>query len=144
MSEDIEELAKRLVVGRKRDGRSIYDPQAKAELIEICGRGDVSMARLARECGVNANQLSSWVCRHERVASASARAPTGDVVEVRLPAFVPVEIEPDPAQEPACAISLQARLPNGVTLDVQVPELNDAGRLIEVLGRLRCSASTKA
>lgn len=42
MSEGIEELARRLVVGHKRDGRSIYDTQAKAELIEICRRGEVS------------------------------------------------------------------------------------------------------
>ena len=33
---DIEELARRLIIGRKRDGRSVYDPGAKRELIEAC------------------------------------------------------------------------------------------------------------
>ena len=91
MSEGIEGLARRLVVGHKRDGRSIYDPQAKAELIEICRRGDVSMAKLARDCGVNANQLNNWVRRHERSAAGSVGTAAGEVVEVRAPAFIPIE-----------------------------------------------------
>jgi transposase len=37
---------------------------------------------------------------------------------------------------------LQARLPNGVVVDLQCSEHDQAGRLIEALGRLRCSAST--
>jgi len=40
-------------------------------------------------------------------------------------------------------LALQVRLPNGVALDMHVPDLDAAGRLIEVLGRLRCSVSTK-
>ena len=51
VSEELEALARRLVVGHKRDGRSIYDAQAKAELMEICRRGEMSMAKLARACG---------------------------------------------------------------------------------------------
>ena len=61
MSESLEELARRLVVGHKRDGRSVYDEQAKAELVAECGKPGVSVSRLAREVGVNANQLSRWV-----------------------------------------------------------------------------------
>ena len=33
MNEDLEDLKRRLVVGRKRDGRSVYDEAAKAELV---------------------------------------------------------------------------------------------------------------
>src|SRR6478752_6830089 len=107
MSEGIEALARRLVIGHKRDGRSIYDPQAKAQLIEICRRGQVSMAKLARACGVNANQLNSWVRQHERALAARASTKTGEVVEVPTQAFVPVQIEETAPAQPACAISVQ-------------------------------------
>jgi transposase len=144
MSEGIEELARRLVIGHKRDGRSIYDAQAKAELIEICRRGEVSMAKLARDCGVNANQLNSWVRQHERALNARASASTGEVVEAPAAAFVPVQIEETAPAQPACTISLQARLPNGVVLDLRGCDLQHAGQLIDALGRLRCSASTRS
>lgn len=143
MSEGIEELARRLVVGHKRDGRSIYDPQAKAELIEICRRGEVSMAKLARECGVNANQLNSWVRQHERAQGACVRARADDVVEVSAAAFVPVQVEQSATSQPVCMISLQARLPNGVVVDLAGCDFRQASQVIDALGRLRCSASTK-
>jgi transposase-like protein len=37
------------------------------------------MAKLARECGVNANQLSSWVGQYEREIGKTG-LPTGAVV----------------------------------------------------------------
>ena len=52
-------LARRPVVGHKRDGRSIYNEQAKRELVLACREPGVSIAKLARDCGVNANQVSS-------------------------------------------------------------------------------------
>ncbi len=55
MSEGMEELARRLVVGHKRDGRCVYDEQAKAELVAECAKPGASVSRLAREAGVNAN-----------------------------------------------------------------------------------------
>lgn len=36
MSDDLEDLKRRLVVGHKSDGRSVYDESAKAELIALC------------------------------------------------------------------------------------------------------------
>jgi len=51
----MEELAARLVVSRKRDGRNVYDEQAKAQPVQACRQPGVSLARLARQCGVNAN-----------------------------------------------------------------------------------------
>ena len=47
MTEQITELKQRLVVGRKQDGRSCYDPQAKRELIEAGLQPGVSVAKLA-------------------------------------------------------------------------------------------------
>lgn len=143
MAEDIEEIARRLVVGHKRDGRSIYNPIAKAELIEVCRRGEVSMAKLARECGVNANQLNSWVRQHERAAAKQIEGLVDDVTRVQPSAFVPVQIEANVTPEPACVIGMQARLPNGVTIDLREVDLRKLGEVIETLGRLRCSVSTK-
>ena len=61
MTDELDDLRQRLVVGRKRDGRCVYDEAAKAQLVALCKRPGVSVARLARECGVNANQVSRWL-----------------------------------------------------------------------------------
>ncbi|MDZ5455287.1 IS66-like element accessory protein TnpA [Azohydromonas lata] len=138
----LSELAQRLVVGRKRDGRSIYDEKAKHELIMACREPGASLAKVARACGVNANQLASWVRQYER--SVAQNTPlSGEVVEAQASDFVPVRIEPT---EPAAAepvVNLQARLPNGVVLDLRGCDLGQACSVIEALGRVRCSASTK-
>ena len=38
---------------------------------------------------------------------------------------------------------LQARLPNGVVVDLRECDLPQTAEVIEALGRVRCSASTK-
>ena len=50
MTDDLEDLKRRLVVGHKRDGRSVYDETAKAELVALCMQPGASVSRLAREC----------------------------------------------------------------------------------------------
>ena len=82
MTEQITELKQRLVVGRKRDGRYCYDPQAKRELIEACLQPGISVAKLAVLCGhqqQHQQRLSRWCqsasvirrsrCRHSRPGS---------------------------------------------------------------------------
>ena len=147
MTEDIEAIARRLVVGRKRDGRSIYDPQARSDLVRASQVPGVSLARIARECGINANVLSRWVRQDERSDSGGA-ASRGEVIDMSAaPAFLAVQLDPAaapvPATTPPTEVALQVHLPNGVTLDMHMPDVDAASRLIEVLGRLRCSASTK-
>jgi transposase len=145
MSDGMQELARRLVVGHKSDGRSVYDETAKAELVAACGRPGMSVSRLARECGVNANQLSRWVREHsQRRQRAVAVAPAS------REAFVAVPIEavapmPTVASDGAAGVlmSLQARLPNGVVVELRECDLRQAGEVIEALGRIRCSVSTK-
>ena len=138
----LSELAQRLVIGHKRDGRSIYDEGAKHELVMACLEPGASLAKIARACSVNANQLASWGRQHER-SVAQSTLPSGEIVEAQASNFVPVRIEP---AEPAAAepvVNLQARLPNGVVLDLSGCDLGQACSVIEALGRLRCSASTK-
>jgi transposase len=132
----MEELARRLVVGHKRDGRCVYDEQAKAELVDECAKPGASVSRLAREVGVNANQLSRWVREHgERRKVITAPKPT-------LAAFVPMAIEVSAAAS-IPTMSVHASMPNGVVIDLRGCDLAQAGQLIEALGRVRCSVSTK-
>lgn len=144
MSEGLKELARRLVVGHKSDGRSVYDEAAKAELVAACGKPGASVSRLARECGINANQLSRWVREHSQRRQRAVVVPPSPA-----PAFVALPIEsatsmPAPTtDEPAhVRLCLQARLPNGVVVDLRECDLRQAGVVIEALGRIRCSGST--
>ena len=149
MSDGMEELARRLVVGRKRDGRSVYDQTAKGELVAACGRPGASVSRLARECGINANQLSRWVREHSERRQRAVAVSTAS-----REAFVAVPIEaaaPMPLPMPTVAgdslgvgrMCLQAHLPNGVVVDLRECGLAQAAEVIEALGRVRCSDSTK-
>ena len=147
MTEEIEAIAKRLVVGHKRDGRSIYNAQARGDLVRASRQPGVSLAKIARTCGINANVLSNWVRQHER-SKCGAAAPQGEVIEMPAASdFVAVQIDspplpPTPAPA-APALDVQVRLPNGATLDVRGADLDGAIKLLEGLGRLRCSGSTK-
>jgi transposase len=145
MSDEMEELARRLVVGRKSDGRGVYDEAAKAELVAACGRPGASVSRLARECGINANQLSRWVREHSqrRQRAVVVPSPTSQAfVAVPIGSAAPMPMVTGDSP-PAARMNLQARLPNGVVLDLRECDLHQAGVVIEGLGRLRCSASTK-
>jgi transposase len=143
MTEEIEAIARRLVIGRKRDGRSIYDPQARTDLVQASRQPGVSLAKIARTCGINANVLSNWVRQHER-GKYGAAASQGDVIEMpATSAFVAVQVGSALPAPVAPALDLQVRLANGTTLELRGAVLDDVLKLIEGLGRLRCSASTK-
>ena len=145
MEFDIEDLARRLVVGRKRDGRGIYDPSAKQELVEICRRPGASVAKLARECGINANLVATWLRKREAILAdvADVGADSQAAAFIAMP-IVPVAREAvQPTQPCTPPMTLQVLLPNGVSLELQGTDAQHIGTLIETLGRLRCSASTK-
>lgn len=145
MTEVIEAIARRLVIGHKRDGRSIYDPQARSDLVRASRQPGVSLARIARTCGINANVLSNWVRQHERGRSGAAAARGGVIEMPAASAFVAVQLDSAP-QAPAPVaptLDVQVRLPNGTTLDLRGVDLDGVTKLLERLGRLRCSASTK-
>jgi transposase len=142
----MEDLARRLVVGHKSDGRSVYDVAAKAELVAACGKPGASVSRLARECGINANQLSRWVREHSERGQRAVVANSGTAREafVALPITVATAtMAASDDTRPAGRMSLQARLPNGVVFDLREVGAQQAGMVIEALGRVRCSASTK-
>jgi transposase len=145
MTDDLEDLKRRLVVGHKSDGRSVYDEAAKSELVALCRQPGASVSRLARECGVNANQVGRWLREHGhggrmRKAVASVVPAPAAFVAVSLPAS---PIVARSGAGIAAVMDLQARLPNGVVVDLRGCDLRQAGELIQMFGSLRCSASTK-
>ena len=143
MSDEVEELVRRLVVGRKRDGRKVFDAGVKAELVALCAKSGTSVSKLARECDLNANQLSRWIREHEqgRQRAVVARpVPTREAF-VELPVIA--SATGSSGEEPSGALSVQAWLPNGVVVDVRGVQLRQTVDLFEALGRMRCSVSTK-
>ncbi|MBA2724125.1 MAG: transposase [Methylibium sp.] len=151
MSDDLEDLARRLVIGRKSDGRSVYDDAAKAKLVAACGKPGASVSRLARECRINANQLSRWVReqseRCQRAIVASSGTTREAFIAMPITAALAPTTPPLPATDDsrhAVRMNLQARLPNGVVFDLREVDVQQASVVIEALGRVRCSVSTKA
>lgn len=147
MTDDLEALKRRLMVGHKSDGRSVYDEAAKSELVALCRQPGASVSRIARECGVNANQVSCWLREHghggrARKAVAGVVPAPATFVAVSMPAASPIAARSD--ADIVAVMDVQARLPNGVAIDLRGVELHNVGELIQALGRLRCSASTKA
>jgi transposase len=170
MTEQYAELRGRLVVGRKSDGRGVYDESAKRELIVACLKKGVSVARMAVEHGVNTNLLRTWIAAYQR---RSAQVSAGDIARTQDAAFVAVHVEgeqdppqreravevPAVAHTPATAVAvipdersigapttivgLRVRLPNDVQLDLGETNLQELPMLVQILSRLPCSASTK-
>lgn len=104
--------------------------------------------------GINSNQLSGWIQRHEREANGGARPALANqlTIEPELapdpvpPAFIRVRVipkEPLSSSDGNSTLAIQARLPNSVLVDLHEIEAQHLGVVIEALGRLRCSASTK-
>ena len=93
MTDQIEELKNRLVIGHKSDGRCVYDEQAKAELLALCRTPGVSIARLARDCGINTNQVARWL--REK-----------DLVKIRPPRNMRAAADSAPASNSFVALAL--------------------------------------
>lgn len=160
MSEQEEGLPGRLVIGRKRDGRRKYDEAAKRELIEACLKPGVSIARTAMEHGINPNLVRTWITQHQRrQGRAELLAPAGEpaletptappgtlapaepvFVQVVTPVTPPISIPADHGM----TVSLNVRLPNGVTLELGEAGLDELTAIVQMLGRLPCSGSTKS
>ncbi|MBC7995274.1 MAG: transposase [Rhizobacter sp.] len=123
MSDEMEELVGRLVVGRKRDGHKVFHERVKAELVTLCAKSGASVSKLARECDLNANQLSRWIWEHEqgRQRAVVARSVATREAFVELP--VMATAASSGVEESSGAMSVQAWLPNGVVVDVRGVEL---------------------
>jgi len=157
MSEQEEGLQSRLVVGSKRDGRRKYDESAKRELIQACLKPGVSIARTAMDHGINPNLVRTWISQYQReqgragvagLASGlvsqtqpevSEIAPSGEAafVQVSTPVLPPVPVKS------SMTFLLSVRLPNGVRLEIGQTSVEELETIVQMLGRLPCSGSTK-
>ena len=144
MAGDLEDIKRRLVVGHKRGGRCIYNEAAKAESVELCLQPEASVSRLARECGINANQVSRWLREHaqKRKRSLLARCTPVTSPFVAVPVLPPAVASVVRDSDEPANLSLQARLPNGVTVELRGADLRQVGEVIQAFGRLACSVST--
>lgn len=146
MTEIKEELSSRLVIGRKQDGRCVYDPQVKDEIARRCLAPGISVSRVSMQLGVNANLLRAWIGKVQGKGAALAvkALPQGHSVG---DVFTPIQISAprSPAvREPAAAkLGLLVRFPNGVEFDVAGAAAQDLLPLLQMLGGLACSESTK-
>ncbi|WGS47177.1 transposase [Burkholderia sp. JSH-S8] len=165
-----QDLRSRLVVGRRRDGRREFDEAAVQELVELCPKPGVSIARAAMDHDVNPNQLRRWISRYQQQLLQASRDPDPMVIDgvsidapgprVRSPvdispppAFVPVVSSPAPVPLPPPAstspqlsmtLALQVRLSNGVELELgkAIATIDELTTLVQILGRMPCSGST--
>jgi len=157
MSEQEEGLQGRLVVGSKRDGRRKYDEEAKRELIQACLKPGVSVARTAMDHGINPNLVRTWISQYQReqgragVAGLAREVVSQDQAKISAdapsdePAFVQVatSVLPPAPVKSAATFPLSIRLPNGVRLEVGQTPAEELETIIQMLGRLPCSGSTK-
>jgi len=145
------EVLSGLVVGHKSDGRCMYEPQVKQELIRQCMKPGVSVARMAMQHGVNANLLRTWITKAQRAIAKQMVVP--EVSASAAQAFVPVKLEPTltpnlpaiKAASPAGKVTptlvrMQVRLPNGVSIDLGQAPIQEMGEVMQMLSALPCSS----
>lgn len=145
MSEIDAEVVRRLVTGRKNDGRAVYDPQAKAEVVRACVKPGVSVARMALQCGINANLLRRWITQSMGADMKASRSNMSSVATAHSEAFVPLRLAASgalPVTAVVLKVLLHARLPNGVEIDLSDTSPGELLPVLELLGRLPCSDST--
>jgi transposase len=162
---DNRDLRSRLVAGQKRDGRREFNEDAVRELVALCLKPGVSIARMAMDHGVNPNQLRRWIARYQQQILHGPRHPEAMVIDgvaidacastVRsiekassASAFVPVVSESLPRSMPfpaelSIALRLHVRLANGVEFDLGEANVLEIETIVQMLGRLACSGSTK-
>ena len=126
------------VVRVTSNGRRYYDPAGKARLVEACLEPGVSVARLALQHGVNANQLRRWVMKRQQRSATRLPDPSAFVrVEGPLAhaAGHGSEIAGDAASRVSSA-RLQASIPNGVSLTLEGCDAQLLAVMIDALGRV--------
>ena len=137
------------VVRVTSNGRRYYDPAGKARLVEACLKPGISVARLALEHGVNANQLRKWVSKFQQRQSTNGQRSPGQLPDSS--AFVRVETSPAPAlrhtggiaSRPAGLVPsarLQASMPNGVSLTLEGCDARLLAVMIDALGHCNVPA----
>ena len=134
-------LTKRLVVKHGRDGRCIYDDDAKQELIELCLRPGASVARLALDHGINANLLRNWISLYQKARRGELVTRSVAPSESAAASFIPV-VALGQTESPR-ELRLDITLDNGIQVDLRCLNRADVLAILPVLASLPCSASTR-
>ena len=129
-----------------RNGKRRFDPVEKERLIDAALEPGVSVAGLALEHGVNANQLRNWITlrrRRQEVGNALTVLPS-----CAASAFIPVVEAASITRPPATTgrptlprVRVKASLPNGVRLELEGVGAQALSAMIEALGRCDVPAS---
>lgn len=142
------------VIKVHRDGKRRFDPGDKERLISACLEPGVSLAKLALDHGVNANQLRTWVTTRRSKGGkeiALAEAP-GYKPSVFIPAVKAAPamagrsgdgalatgrgVEPSsPRRQDSIRARLKVEMANGVKLELEGGDAQMLSALIEALGR---------
>jgi transposase len=145
MTEIGKELKAGLVIGRKSDGRCVYDAHVKRQVVQACMRPGVSVARVALQVGVNANLLRRWITlagAGEPATEPPATVPTASpsaFVAVQLPQVVhAAAAAPSPPLSPP--LQAQVRLPNGVQVELACADPAQWAVFMQSLAGLTCSS----
>ena len=134
MKEHNNRLSRVLIVGHGRDGRCLYDPEAKRELVGICLQPGTSIAKVALDHGVNANLLRKWIDLYREPGHSDPNR------SLALPAFAPVlTVGAEQAANPGINVTLS----NGVKLELSSVALSDLPLLLNALAELPCSTSSR-
>ncbi|MDT4292385.1 transposase [Methylomonas sp. MO1] len=134
MKEHTTRLSRPLIAGHGRDGRCLYDPEAKRELVRICLQPGLSVAKVALEHGINANLLRKWIGLYQEAGSSVRNG------ALALPTFAPVlALGAEQSAKPA----LKVTLPNGIRLELPSVALSDLPLVLNMLAELPCSASNR-
>lgn len=134
MKEHTIRLSRPLIAGHGRDGRCLYDPEAKRELVRICLQPGISVAKVALEHGINANLLRKWIGLYREKTSSALNS------SVASPVFAPVI---PLATSKLAGTSLSVALSNGVQLELPSVALSDVPFILNALAELPCSVSTR-
>lgn len=126
-----------LNAGRRR---RTYTRQFKAEMVAQCMQGNVSLASLAVEHGMNPNVLHRWVAEHERyghhiLSDDDQQEQGASALMVPKPesatSFIPVS--PSPSRSPASNEAIRLELKrSGTTVNVSWP-VSAAAQCAELL-----------
>ena len=137
------------VVRVTSNGRRYYGRAGKARLVEACLEPGISVARLALEHGLNANQLRKWIRNYQQRQSTNGQRSAGDLPDPS--AFVRVETSPARAVRHTVGIAsgpaglgpsarLQASMPNGVSLTLEGCDAQLLVVMIDALGHCNVPA----
>lgn len=108
------------VIRATPSGKRTFEPEGKRRLIEACQQPGVSISGMALKAGVNANQLRKWLLQSRKEASLACVTQAPAFVPVRqVDSPVPHHQQHTPMHASVLPSRLSARLPNGVTVELE-------------------------